>query len=132
MTSRQMAGMIGCSQDILLSWEQDNRIPEIRSLRQILKQINVPQELLKTALSKRYSTDREVLFRPEEIKERLMNGEASKGKLLRALRLSLLKTHREMAKDLGIDPSTLLDWENERHIPTKKKMERVKHFLRYK
>ena len=129
MTARQMAGQIGCTQDILLTWEQDNRTPGIRNLRRILQQIEIPQKYLKTALSKKYDIDKSLLFNSEEIKERLLNGEAGKGGVLRAMRLSRLKTHREMAKEMNIDPSTLLDWENERHKPMRKMVERIKSFL---
>ncbi len=125
MTAGQMAGQIGCSQDILLAWEQDKRTPEIRSLKLILQKIQIPQEVLKETLSKRYSIEKSLLFNHEEIKQRLMNGEANKGIVLRALRLSLLKTHREMAEELGIDPSTLLDWENGRHEMRKGMVERL-------
>jgi len=131
MTARQMAEQIGCTQDILLAWEQDKRTPGIKNLRQILQQINIPQEYLKTTLSKKYDTDKSLLFNHEEIKHKLMNEEDNKGSILKALRLSLLKTHREMAKELRIDPSTLLDWENQRHKPTRKMMVRIKEYIHH-
>lgn len=124
-----MAGQIGCTQEILLTWEQDKRIPGIRNLRRILQQIEIPQEYLKTALSNKYSIDKSLLFNPKEIKQKLHNGTGCTGCVLRALRLSRLKTHREMAKELRIDPSTLLDWENERHKPMSGMMERIRGLL---
>jgi len=70
-----------------------------------------------------------------EIKNGFRDGRESKsdasslGEKLRNKRLELGLSQEELAHSLGVDTSTVTDWEKNRHKPTKKSMKKLVKLL---
>ncbi|MGA1824259.1 MAG: helix-turn-helix domain-containing protein [bacterium] len=62
-------------------------------------------------------------------KRRKVYDEYNFGSLPRILRYSLFLTHKELARALKVDPSSVLDWEMGRHKPVKKMLDAIRKGL---
>lgn len=132
----ELAKTIGCSGQTLFQWEKDYYLPEIRHLRGLHAEFNIPTNFLTVALLNRnpvLDEDKSLLFdlnrTQEAIRGCLLGQRARDGRLgrfLRILRLSRLQTALEFSQEIGVDKPTLWDWEIGRSYPSPKKIEELK------
>ena len=134
--ARELAQTIGCDEQTLIQWEKDYYLPEIRHLRKLHAEFNIPTSFLTEAILKRnpvLDEDKSLLFDLNRIQEALrscLSGSSDRdgklGRLLRVYRLSRLQTALEFAQEIGTDETTLNDWEVGRNSPSRKKIEELK------
>lgn len=97
LLQKQVADRIGVHELTITSWEGNATIPEVRYLPAIIQFLGYNPLPAASSLAERLATAR------------------------RALGLS----QRKMARELGVDPATLMGWEAGRHQPTGKSLDLI-------
>ena len=101
LLQRQVAEQIGVDEATIWNWESNATAPAIRLIPRIIRFL-----------------DYDPLPTAEDFGERL-----------KAIRRRLGMSQKELAKRLGADPSTIGDWEEGKHPPSKSSRERIESSL---
>jgi DNA-binding transcriptional regulator YiaG len=102
LLQREVALRIGVDKTTVYNWEAGRATPSLRALPAVIAFLG---------------------YDPIEIG-------SSFGAQLRAARRRLGLSHVDLARRLGVDPSTVLDWQWERHRPNRRCPDRIAEFLR--
>ena len=111
LTIKALSKIIKADEMSIINWEKRNRTPMYKNVRKIKEITGI--EITNGFRDRRKS-------KPES---------DSLGEKLRKRRLELGLNQEELAHSLGVDTSTVTDWEKERHQPTKKSLEKLTKFL---
>ena len=102
LLQREVAEKLGVTKDSIHNWETNRKSPQLRFVPRIIEFLGyVPYDTQSEALGKRI--------------------------VVRRRRLGL--TQKELARRLGVDPSTLGRWERSEGRPSKRLLERMKALL---
>jgi transcriptional regulator with XRE-family HTH domain len=101
LLQREVALRIGVDTTTVFNWEAGTASPNIRALPGVIRFLG---------------------YDPTETGSTL-------GERLRATRRRLGLSHADLAGRLGVDPSTVLDWETGRHRPTRAGRDLIERFL---
>ena len=104
LLQKQVAGQIGVHEQTITNWESDATLPEARYMPAVIQFLGYSPLPAASSLPERLATAR------------------------RALGLS----QRKMARQLGVDPATLMGWEAGRHQPTDKSLELIGKALQFR
>jgi len=103
LLQKDVAKIIGVDKTTIYNWENNRNSPEIRFIPKIISFLEyVPYDVSKLTFGQRIKIARQSLG---------MNG-------------------RELAKVLGIDPSTLFSWQKGEHMPSKRLWEKLEEFFK--
>jgi transcriptional regulator with XRE-family HTH domain len=101
LLQREVALLVGVDKTTVFNWEAGIATPNLRAISGVLRFLG---------------------YDPTETGSTL-------GERLRAARKRLGLSHADLAGKLDVDPSTILDWERERHRPTKRCRSAIDRFL---
>jgi transcriptional regulator with XRE-family HTH domain len=101
LIQKQVADQVGVSAATIANWEGNATTPVVRYLPAIIRFLGY-----------------DPLPRPDSLPERVAARRQARG-----------LTQREMAERLGVDPSTLRDWESGHHQPTEASLNRIAGFF---
>jgi transcriptional regulator with XRE-family HTH domain len=101
LTQREVALRIGIDKTTVFNWEAGSAGPNLRAMPEVIRFLG---------------------YDPTETGSTL-------GERLRATRRRLGLSHVDLAQRLGVDPSTVLDWEWRRHRPTGNNRDAVCQFI---
>jgi transcriptional regulator with XRE-family HTH domain len=95
LLQKDVAKRIGVDESTITNWEKQRTVPEIRYMPDIIKFLGY-----------------DPLPKPRDLKEEIVLSRVRQG-----------LSQDELAKRLGIDPTTLASWETGRHRPSRKSLE---------
>jgi transcriptional regulator with XRE-family HTH domain len=94
---KQVSDLIGVHEMTITGWEGNTTVPEVRYMPAIIEFLGYNPLPASSSLPERVAT----------------------------ARMALGLSQRKMAKNLGVDPATLMGWEAGRHQPTGKSLELI-------
>lgn len=101
LLQREVALRIGVDKTTVFNWEAGTATPNLRAIPGVIRFLG---------------------YDPTETGSTL-------GEQLRAARRRHGLSHQDVARRLGVDPSTILDWERARHRPTRLYQPKIRAFL---
>jgi transcriptional regulator with XRE-family HTH domain len=130
LTQQDLAAQAGVSLRTLIYWERGDFEPREQDLAAVFRALNVrseeQQRVYELLTSRCWKGGRKVIV-PEN--RELLGAMPGNGDLIRALRLRHRFTRAQLAREVGVDSSSLSRWEQNETVPTEENLMRLCRLL---